>query len=110
MHWLARVILYEAFSPGSAAALTWFSKTHSCSFILAFLYRYDHHSMSITMLTNRNCETTYSSFRPCKLNTFVPLLVNSIMLFFCDRYLLKFDLLLLCDTSSFEFLSLEHVG
>jgi len=30
-----------------------FLKTHSCSFLLAFLYRYDHHSMSITILTNK---------------------------------------------------------
>jgi len=30
-----------------------FTKTHFWSFILAFLYRYDHHSMSITILTNK---------------------------------------------------------
>ena len=31
-------------------------KTHSCSFVLAFLYCHDHHSMWITILTNK---TTY---------------------------------------------------
>jgi len=30
-----------------------FLKTHSCSFLSAFLYCYDHHSMSITILTNK---------------------------------------------------------
>ena len=62
--WLARMILYGASPPKST---TTFTKTHSWSFISAFLYRHDHHSTSITNLTNR---TSYFS------STFVLLQVS----------------------------------
>jgi len=53
----------------------------SCTqlFLSHFWSRYDHHSMSITILTTRILRDNILvplSLRPCKLNTFVLLLVN----------------------------------
>ena len=84
-----------------------FLKIHSCSFILAFLYCHDHHSMSISIFTNKTLRDNVLSLRPCELNNFVLLLVS---LWVLQSHPFKSDLSLLCNTPAFSLLSLEHVS
>ena len=108
-----------------------FTKTHSWSFISAFLYRHDHHSTSITKPYKQDIARQDTSLRLCKyfcaassqleipftryrciLWSLFPVL-NCLYMVpsrFCDRYLMQLDLSLPCDTSSFSLLSLEHIG
>ena len=104
-----------------------FTKTHSWSFISAFLYRHDHHSTSITNLTNRTLRDIILLFDFCAASGQLKILftqyycilwslfpvLNCLYMVpsrFCDRYLMQFDLSLPCNTFSFSLLLLEHIG
>ena len=73
--WLAKMILHEA-SPPRNLLRPWpsFTKTHSWSSSLAFSYRRDHHSTSITNLTNKKLRDKIFLFD--FVSTFVLLHVN----------------------------------
>jgi len=100
-------------------SFTWLSasflETHSCSFILALLYRYDHHSMSIAILTSKTLRDSvllwpsisillcyFWSINYCVLHGSVPcprsLLFGS--LYVLQSPSIETHLSLPCDTSS----------